>query len=154
MQGHEDDTILKFFPSGFMCHDGPYQVLEEKINQIKTNGCLYKIQGPFGETPQAIQQDQIKCEKLNSNDAFFVVASGGDACFYWLGGGASDDEQAYSKKLADMLAPNASVKTGFKEGEETEEFWGCLGGKTEYLSTKDLGFAPGFEPRLFNCSTS
>jgi villin 1 len=55
MQGHEDDTLLKFFPSGFMCHDGPYQVLEEKLNQIKSNGCLYKIQGPFGETPQAIQ---------------------------------------------------------------------------------------------------
>lgn len=23
-QGHEDDTLLTFFPSGFICHDGPY----------------------------------------------------------------------------------------------------------------------------------
>ena len=23
MQGHEDDTLLKFFPNGFICHDGP-----------------------------------------------------------------------------------------------------------------------------------
>jgi hypothetical protein len=56
--------------------------------------------------------------------------------------------------LADVLAPDASVKTGFKEGEETEEFWTALGGKTEYLSTKELGIAPGFESRLFHCSTS
>lgn len=24
MQGHEDDTLLRFFPNGFVCHDGPY----------------------------------------------------------------------------------------------------------------------------------
>jgi len=23
MQGHEDDTMLTFFPNGFVCHDGP-----------------------------------------------------------------------------------------------------------------------------------
>jgi hypothetical protein len=23
MQGHEDDTMLTFFPDGFVCHDGP-----------------------------------------------------------------------------------------------------------------------------------
>lgn len=28
MQGHEDDSFLKFFPSGFVCHDGPYQPIE------------------------------------------------------------------------------------------------------------------------------
>jgi hypothetical protein len=23
-QGHEDDTLLTFFPDGFICHDGDY----------------------------------------------------------------------------------------------------------------------------------
>jgi hypothetical protein len=27
-QGHEDDTVLKFFPNGFICHDGPYKPLD------------------------------------------------------------------------------------------------------------------------------
>lgn len=31
MQGHEDDTLLTFFPNGFMCHDGPYQLHDDKI---------------------------------------------------------------------------------------------------------------------------
>ena len=37
-------------------------------------------------------------------------------------------------------------------GNESEEFWGALGGKTEYSSVKDTGVALGFEPRLFHAS--
>ena len=91
---------------------------------------------------------------LNSNEAFFLVVPGGEASFYWIGEGASEDEANYAKKLADILAPSAPAKGGFKEGEETEEFWAGLGGRTEYSSIKAMGIAPGFEPRLFHCSTS
>lgn len=59
------------------------------------------------------------CSKLNSNEAFFTVAKGGDACFYWIGEGASPDEADYAKKMGSILAPGAAVNTGFKEGEET-----------------------------------
>jgi hypothetical protein len=154
MQGHEDDTLLKFFPNGFICHDGARMDIPSLHQKIKDNGCLYRVQGPFGEQPQAIQQDLVLAKNLNSNEAFFAVAKGGDAAFYWLGEGASEDESNYAKKLADILAPNASVKTGFKEGEESEEFWAALGGKTAYSSMKEMGIAPGFEPRLFHCSNS
>ena len=71
------------------------------------------------------------------------------AAFYWIGEGASEDEQAYAKKMGAILAPDAAVNTGFKETEETEEFWEALGGKTKYSSIKEMGIAPGFEPRLF-----
>jgi len=152
MQGHEDDTLLTFFPHGFICHDGPRLPFSERLEKIKSNGCLFKIQGPFGEKPQAIEQDQILCEKLNSNEAFFVVAKGGEACYYWIGEGASEDEAAYAQKLGAILCPGASQNTGFKEGEETDDFWASLGGKTTYSSIKEMGIAPGFEPRLFHCS--
>ena len=94
------------------------------------------------------------CKNLNSNEAFVVVAKGGDAVFHWLGKGASDDEKAYAKSLGAIIAPSASVNTGFEEGSETDEFWAALGGKTEYASSKELGFAPGFEPRLFQITNS
>lgn len=42
----------------------------------------------------------------------------------------------------------------FKEGEEPEEFWDAMGGRTEYSSVKDTGVAAGFEPRLFHCSNA
>ena len=49
---------------------------------------------------------------------------------------------------------NASQKLKFKEGEEPQEFWDALGGKTEYSSVKDTGIALGFEPRLFQASNA
>lgn len=95
----------------------------------------------------------IKAATLNSNEAFFLVAKGGAACFYWLGEGSTEDEQAFAKKLGDVLAPGAA-SSGFKEHEETEEFWTALGGKGEYSSIKSMGIAPGFQPRLFHCSNA
>lgn len=153
-QGHEDDTILKLFPNGFICHDGNHTEIANKQEKIKENGCMYKIMGPFGEQPHAVEQDVVECKKLNSNEAFVVVAKGGDAAFYWLGSGASEDEKAFAKTLGAVLAPSASVNTGFEEGSESDEFWAALGGKTEYPSAKELGFAPGFEPRLFHLTNS
>jgi len=53
-QGHEDDTLLKFFPNGFICLDGDRIPRAEKIPQLLADGCMFRIQGPNGETPQAI----------------------------------------------------------------------------------------------------
>ena len=35
MQGHEDDTFLAFFPVGFVCHDGPYMPIADRLAKIK-----------------------------------------------------------------------------------------------------------------------
>jgi len=41
------------------------------------------------------------------------------------------------------------------EGNETADFWDSVGGQGEYSKVKDsLGFAPGFEPRLFQVSNN
>ena len=101
-QGHEDDTLLKFFPNGFICHDGAYKPLAQIHDMVKS-GAMYRVQGPFGETPQAIQQDELKCANLNSNEAFFVTKKDGSGCFAWMGEGASEDERAYCEKLAGIF---------------------------------------------------
>lgn len=95
----------------------------------------------------------MKCEFLNSNESFVVIPAGGATSYYWIGEGATELEGEYSKKLGPILAPSAA-HSGFKEGSEVDEFWTALGGKTEYLSVKDLGIMPGFEARLFNCSNA
>jgi hypothetical protein len=51
MQGHEDDTLLSFFPNGFIVHNGPHISLPDRHAAIRENGALYRIQGPFGEKP-------------------------------------------------------------------------------------------------------
>jgi hypothetical protein len=55
--------------------------------------------------------------------------------------------------LAEILCPGVAA-AGFKEGEETDDFWEALGGKTTYSSIKEMGIAPGFEARLYEISTS
>ena len=41
------------------------------------------------------------------------------------------------------------------EGEEPDEFWAALGGKTEYASSKWLAeVLPSNPPRLFQCSNA
>ena len=42
-QGHEDDTLLTFFQNGFICHDGPYQKLVDRLTQIASDGTMYRI---------------------------------------------------------------------------------------------------------------
>lgn len=153
MQGHEDDTFLTFFPNGFICHDGAYEPIADRIVALQGKGAMFRISGPFGEKPQAIQQDKVICENLNSNEAYFISAGEGDACYAWIGEGASEGEQNYAASLGPILCPGDTFNL-IKEGEETEEFWTALGGKTEYSSIKSMGIAPGFEPRLFQCTNS
>lgn len=154
-QGHEDDTLLDFFPTGFICHAGPYADKEQRLKDIVEWGAMYKIEAPLGTKPWATQQDDILCENLNANEAFVIISKGGEKVYYWLGEGANDDEKNYAKSLVEVLCPSAGVKDGFEEHSEPEEFWDIfLNGKTEYGSLKTLGVSPGFEPRLFQASTS
>jgi hypothetical protein len=37
MQGHEDDTVLKFFPNGFICHDGAYKPHDQLMASVQQN---------------------------------------------------------------------------------------------------------------------
>jgi hypothetical protein len=154
LNGHEDDSLLTFFPKGFIVHDGDRIPLADKLASIKENGVMYRVQGQYGQQPFALQQNTCECKFLNSNEAFAIVAKGGDVTYYWTGEGATESEDEYAKRLGVILAPGAASHGGFKEGEETDEFWEAVGGKTEYLSAKDFGFSPGFEPRLFHCSNA
>lgn len=42
--GHEDDTLLTFFDTGFIVHDGSRVPLGEKLAQIKAEGAMYRVQ--------------------------------------------------------------------------------------------------------------
>jgi len=151
--GHEDDSLLKFFPTGFICMHGDRINFDDQLASIVTEGGMWNVHGQNGETPQAFEQSDVVCSNLNSNEAYIVVPPGADIVFAWSGEGASEEEIKYALKFANFITPGKSVSE-IKEGEEPEEFFTALGGKTEYLSSKELNIAPGFEARLFQCGTS
>lgn len=77
-----------------------------------------------------------------------------NAGFVWQGIGSSDIERAAAEKLFDLVQRPAACSS-MKEGEESAEFWESVGGQGEYSKVKEsVGFAPGFEPRLFSVSNT
>jgi Gelsolin repeat len=155
-KGHEEESLLSLFPKGFIVYQGKRTgPLSDKIAQIKQQGSLFRIQAPFGDSARAIEQTDLKCERLNSGDAFIVSNVGGDQVYLWLGEGANEAEQKLGRALFEQFFTAASVKQEFKEGQEEDAFWEAFeGGKTEYSNTKDTGIAAGFEPRLFHASNN
>ncbi len=115
---------------------------------------MFRIQAPYGDAARAIEQPEVKCANLNSGDAYIVVSRGGYAAYLWLGEGANEPEEKLGKKLLENTFTFTEVRLTFKEGDEPEEFWDALGGRTEYSTVKDMGIAAGFEPRLFQCSNA
>ena len=58
----------------------------------------------------------------------------------------------YFSYVVNRLQPNIQSKTQ-KEGAESEQFWGLLGGKSEYPSQKIVKDAES-DPHLFSCHFS
>ena len=80
------------------------------------------------------------------------------AGYIWQGVGASDVENAAAERVFELL--NSALGTNMSaatqaEGSESADFWEAVGGQAEYSKVKEsIGFAPGFEPRLFSVSNS
>jgi len=129
--------------------------VSDKVAQIRSTGSMFRIQAPYGDSARAIEQASVKCENLNSGDAYIVSAPGGEAVYLWLGEGANEAEKELGKKIFNNYFSSASVKLELKESEEPEEFWNAFeGGKTEYSNSKTTGIASGFDPRLFHASNA
>jgi len=43
MQGHEDDSLLKFMPKGFVCMDGDRLDYAAQLASIKTEGGMFRV---------------------------------------------------------------------------------------------------------------
>ena len=129
--------------------------VSDKVAHINSTGSMFRIQAPYGDSARAIEQASVKCENLNSGDAYIVSAAGGQAVYLWLGEGANEAEKELGKKIFNNFFSSASVKLEMKESEEPEEFWNAFeGGKTEYSNSKTTGIAFGFDPRLFHASNA
>lgn len=79
-KGHEEESLLSLFPKGFIIYQGKRTgPLSHKIDSIKQEGSLFRIQAPFGDSARAIEQVSQTCDLLNSGDAFILSSDkGGD----------------------------------------------------------------------------
>ena len=54
-RGHEEESLLSLFPSGFITLHGKRQPIHETISVFKSNGALFRVQAPYGAGVRAIQ---------------------------------------------------------------------------------------------------
>uniref|UniRef100_UPI00406D5242 villin n=3 Tax=Paralvinella sulfincola TaxID=644278 RepID=UPI00406D5242 len=106
-----------------------------------------------GTSQYNTKAEQVPCraESLNSNDVFVLFSKGGT--YVWAGKGCTGDEREMAKKIASK-SPKGYIM--IVEGQEKEEFWDLLGGKTEYASDFSLKQAENEHrpSRLFQCSNA
>ena len=110
---------------------------------------LYHIRGSNAFNTRAVQVDKT-ASALNSSDTFVLCDK--ERVVVWYGKHGSKDERAAAASIAEVLR-GARDWCEVEEGEEDQDFWEHLGGKTEYpegVADEDDETAP----RLFHCSNA
>ena len=155
-KGHEDEGLLAFFPDGFVILDEARIPLDDWLAKTSQNGVMFRVQAPFGSGARAIEQNSRAASYLNSGDSFLVVTPGFASAHLWAGVGSNEVEQGAAEKLNNELNRKFSQGASLAkeaEGSESGGFWDSVGGQGEYSRVKEsVGFAPDFEPRLFQVS--
>ncbi|KAK9989703.1 hypothetical protein SO802_029942 [Lithocarpus litseifolius] len=110
---------------------------------------LFRVQGTGPENMQAIQ---VEAAASSLNSSYCYILHSDSTVFTWSGNLTSANDQELVERQLDLIKPNIQSKTQ-KEGAESEQFWGLLGGKSEYPSQKIVKDAES-DPHLFSCHFS
>ncbi|CAN9501021.1 unnamed protein product [Ophioblennius macclurei] len=109
------------------------------------NTRLFHIRQSSTEATRAVEVEPV-ASSLNTSDAFVLKAPG--SMTLWKGAGSTGPELTAARSVADLLGGKAAE---VEEGQEPDDFWAALGGKTKYQTSRTLRDAV-FTPRLFACS--
>ncbi|XP_043968229.1 gelsolin-like [Gambusia affinis] len=145
VQGKEPAHLMSLFGGqpmvvyqGGTSREGGQSTAETRLFQVRSN--------PAGDT-RAMEVGPSS-SRLNSNDAFLLMAAGG--VWLWKGRGSSAAEAKGAEHLAQVLQVNPAP---LEEGEEPDEFWAVLGGKDDYCRAPRLSNKmDAHPPRLFASS--
>lgn len=151
VQGKEPSHFLSLFKGKFIVHTGGIasafrNVASADSYDTRTNK-LYHVKGTTPKNTRALQVEPVAFS-LNSGDCYILLTSWTE--YVWCGKGSSAEERQYGQSIAEVLRGSLRVQI-VEEGEEPEEFWDALGGKTDYPTSKEMQEGAR-EPRLFHGS--
>ncbi|XP_035026050.1 scinderin like b [Hippoglossus stenolepis] len=143
-QGQEPPHLMSLFQGKPMIiHSGG---TSRKGGQSQTSSTrLFNIRQSSSRATRAVEVE-VCASNLNTNDVFVLKSQSG--VVVWRGIGASDEEAAAAKHVADFFGGKASQVS---EGKEPADFWSALGGKKDYQTSKSLQKMVK-PPRLFGCT--
>ncbi|XP_029460915.1 villin-1-like [Rhinatrema bivittatum] len=92
---------------------------------------LFQVHGSNEYNTKAFEVP-VRASSLNSNDVFILKTTG--STYLWCGKGCSGDEREMAKYVTDFISRGEKVVIA--EGQEPNEFWMALGGKSQYANNK------------------
>ncbi|KAM4027135.1 scinderin [Anomaloglossus baeobatrachus] len=109
---------------------------------------LFQVRRNLSSITRIMEVDAAT-SSLNSNDVF-VLKLKNNSGYEWIGRGASGEEEKGAGYITNLLKCKT---TRIKEGQEPDDFWSSLGGKTSYQTSELLGSQlADHPPRLYGCS--
>lgn len=159
VQGKEPAHFRSLFRGRMIVHAGGKASgfkNRDDSDSYDTDGVgLFHVKGTNELNTYGIQVAET-ASSLNSGDCFVLVTP--SVVYVWQGRGANDSEAAVATNIANILANDFNgtggrAVTHLHEGNEPDEFWNALGGKTDYPEIREGEPAPR-EPRLFHCSNA
>jgi hypothetical protein len=155
VQGKEPPHFRQLFKGRMIVHAGGKAsgfTNRNDTDSYDTDGIsLFHVKGSGPLNTYAVQVEE-RCSSLNSGDCFVLLTP--STMYVWNGSGANESEREVAANIADILKNKDGVNrqvVALNEGQEPDEFWTPLGGKTEY-SQFPAQDEPPREPRLFQCS--
>lgn len=145
--GKEPKHFMAMFKGKMLVYEGGTG--RNAVDAVRGGTSLFQVRGADEYSTKAIEVSPVS-GSLNSNDVF-VVKSDTFEGFLWFGKGCNGDEREMGRLVAKHITGSNEIEV-FAEGQEPNEFWACLGGRTEYSSGKEFEDDPEVEPRLFECS--
>ncbi|XP_033629661.1 advillin-like isoform X1 [Asterias rubens] len=124
----------------------------QEEDKAESTARLYQVRGTNELNTKAVEVP-ARASSLNSNDVFVLKMP--KETYLWCGKGGSGDERELAKTVAKTLAGRSADYTMVPESQEPTSFWGALGGKAPYATSKTMEVEePDFPPRLFQCSNA
>ncbi|KAG7269008.1 hypothetical protein CRUP_033500 [Coryphaenoides rupestris] len=146
VQGKEPAHLISLFGGqpmvvyrgGTSRDGGQSEAANTRLFQVRAN--------PAGRS-RAVEVEAAS-SSLNSSDTFLLLTPGDG--WVWQGQGSVPEETEGANQVAALLGSSASVVS---EGDESDDFWDALGGKSEYCTSPRLkDQLDAHPPRLFACS--
>eukprot|EP00090_Calanus_glacialis_P016248 TRINITY_DN2546_c0_g1_i5.p1 TRINITY_DN2546_c0_g1~~TRINITY_DN2546_c0_g1_i5.p1 ORF type:complete len:714 (-),score=245.21 TRINITY_DN2546_c0_g1_i5:95-2236(-) len=150
VQGKEPRHFIKMFGGSMVVFSGGkasgFNNVHDRDEYDEDGVRMFRVRCASGESDARATQVEENASSLDSSDVFILETP--SKTWIWSGQECVDEEVDQAVRLSEIVSPGREV-TQIKEGEEEDEFWEALGGKTDYNTSNDIS-KPILLPRLFH----
>jgi len=151
VQGEEPRHFIKMFAGLMVVFSGGkasgFNNVHDRDEYDEDGVRMFRVRSASGEVDARATQVQESSSSLSSNDAFILETP--NKTWIWKGKDCVEEEIEQAVRLTDIVSPGREV-VEVTEGDEDDDFWEALGGKSDYNLLEDTINKPILQPRLLH----